>query len=533
MNSPTNLALNIARLLFVLLSLSMAVALIVRTKSSPQAQGQNQDIQRVVEETLLKNEPIEIAELKLKDKRVNVGQPFLSGDDWLEGMTFKLKNTSGKTLRRVELELEFPEVKLDNATFLFTIHYGQIPGVPDSDSTEMPSVQPGETLEMKFDDRTYTSLRQRVLHGVSVTKARVRISTVIFTNGTSWHNGFWHKQDPNNPRKWIMIDKPSEQNANKDPLRTKSLRHHSAFKPKPPLGSFLEPAQQQCNVTYWGYEYVSCGTAASDSPEGECRGPQVACGSTTQDGYTSGAPHPNAIGSQSDYATICFRYGCICSAVIYRKQALYCPPITEDDGACFDSYDCECDCVCYDGMCSYATPILIDVSGNGFALTDENAGVNFDLNGDGVAMRVAWTTPNSDDAWLVLDRNGNGTIDSGTELFGDVTAQPPSNEPNGFLALAEFDKEENEGNEDSLVDSEDAAFGFLRLWQDKNHNGISEASELRTLSSSSVSAIDLDYRESRKKDRHGNQFRYRAKVYDTHKTKVGRWAWDVALVSRP
>ena len=278
MNSPTNIALNIARLLFVLLSLSMAVALMVRTKSSPQAQGQNQDTQRVVEEMLLKNEPIEIAELKLKDKRVNVGQPFLSGDDWLERMTFKLKNTSGKTLRRVELELEFPEVKLNNATFLFTIHYGQIPGVPDPDSTEMPSVQPDKTFEMKFDDRTYTSLRQRVLQGVSVTKARVRISTVIFTDGTSWHNGFWHRQDPNNPRKWIMIERPSEQNPNKNQSRVRSLRHHPANRNKPALAGFSVSAQQQCNVTYWGFEYVSCGTAASDSPEGECRGPQVACG---------------------------------------------------------------------------------------------------------------------------------------------------------------------------------------------------------------------------------------------------------------
>jgi hypothetical protein len=241
MNSPTNIALNIARLLFVLLSLSMALALLVRTRSSPQAQGQNQDTRRVVEEMSLKNEPIEIAELKLKGKRVNVGQPFLSGDDWLEGMTFKLKNTSGKVLRRAELELEFPEIKLDNATFLFTIHSGQIPGVPDPDSTEMPSVQPDETFEVKFDDRTYTSLRQRVLHGVSVTKVRVLISTVYFADGTAYHHGFWHRRDPNNPRRWLIIDQQGVQNANQAPLKAKSLRHHSAFKHKPPLGSFLVP----------------------------------------------------------------------------------------------------------------------------------------------------------------------------------------------------------------------------------------------------------------------------------------------------
>lgn len=243
MNSPTNIGLNIKRLLFVLLTLSMAVAVLVGTRSSPQAQGQNQDTQRVVEETSLKKEPIEIAELKLKGKRVSVGQPFLSGEDWLEGMTFKLKNTSGKVLRRAELELEFPEIKLDSGTFLFTIHSGQIPGVPDSDSTEMPSVQPDETFEVKFDDRTYTSLRQRVLHGVSVTKVRVLISTVYFADGTAYHHGFWHRRDPNNPRRWLIIDQPREQNANQNQSRVRSLRHHPANRNKPALAGFSFPAQ--------------------------------------------------------------------------------------------------------------------------------------------------------------------------------------------------------------------------------------------------------------------------------------------------
>lgn len=205
------------------------------------------------------------------------------------------------------------------------------------------------------------------------------------------------------------------------------------------------------------------------------------------------------------------------------------------DPCCYDQC-CQCAMqgfACATGGGCNGSPILIDVDGDGFDLTSGADGVFFDLNSDGTPEKIAWTSPGSDEVFLVLDRNGNGNVDNGRELFGNFTPQPSLTDRNGFTALGVCDEPEHGGNSDSVVDRRDPMFRQLLLWRDVNHNGVSEPGELYAPALLGLESFSLDFKESKRTDEHGNQFRYRAKVQDVRHSRVGRWAWDVFFAPGP
>jgi hypothetical protein len=164
-----------------------------------------------------------------------------------------------------------------------------------------------------------------------------------------------------------------------------------------------------------------------------------------------------------------------------------------------------------------SSPIIVDSGRNGYALTSASDGVWFDLDADGIPEHVSWTERDGDDEFLAMDRNGNGVIDNGSELFGNHTPAYPEGPlvttMNGFEALR-FLQSPSYGvsRPDQFIDAADVPFARLLLWRDANHNGISEPGELRHLSDAGVISISTDYKEKKRTDEFGNQFRQRGSV---------------------
>lgn len=125
-------------------------------------------------------------------------------------------------------------------------------------------------------------------------------------------------------------------------------------------------------------------------------------------------------------------------------------------------------------------PIILDLDNDGFELSSYQQGAKFDILGNGGVQNTAFVT--GGDAFLAIDRNGNGSIDSGKELFGDQNGAV-----NGYEELRKLDQ-----NRDGVINASDAAFDSLRLFRD-NGNGKTETGELLTLREAGITEISLGY----------------------------------------
>ena len=151
-------------------------------------------------------------------------------------------------------------------------------------------------------------------------------------------------------------------------------------------------------------------------------------------------------------------------------------------------------CAMYDQI----SPLVVDFSNKGVVF-ESSKKVSFDFKNGMPATN--WISSKSDAGFVVLDKNKNGKVDSIEEMFGDRTVGPDDrHSADGFAALAKYDD-----NKDSVIDSQDTIFSDLKIWKDRNSNGVTEKSELHSIQSTGLTSISLNQEHlDRFRDENGN-----------------------------
>lgn len=164
---------------------------------------------------------------------------------------------------------------------------------------------------------------------------------------------------------------------------------------------------------------------------------------------------------------------------------------------------------------SQCSPIVIDTRRDGIELGPAGRGVSFDVNADGFPDHVQWVRPGGDEAFLTLDRNRNGIVDDGSELFGVGTPLlAGGTAPNGFVGLAQYDQPLLGGNDDGVISRADAIWPELTLWVDSNADGVATPEEMRRPESFGLTSFATIPKVRRYTDPAGNSLPY--------------WAWASA-----
>jgi hypothetical protein len=513
------------------------------------------------------SQPIEVT-FEVEGKAFPETGTMVAGPEWLENLRIKVTNVGTKPIISFHIELVIPKQAPMASAYTMIISYPNTarplkdpakaersysaPKIPLMSGESITTTIPEQQLRVLDSLRT---LGIKEIDGVAVD-----VRYVYFEDGSRWMLGRMYSQNNKPGSNWTQRGQPPGDIVGRWKSEIDNVFRSGEIQEFSPLLFDSELSLEQ-NCRWWQgvTNLISCGCG---DPAEVCKYPQdLVYGETgpppDPENYTKGHMEdrigwycepdfyefPNAPGDACNLT-----HGCQ-QMTIQRFVAG--GPGCEPENYCEYAYgpgwfywpgtrtcvppECQ-NCVNNGGThCTETgdcwTPVIFDLLGDGVRLTSVSEGIMYRLRPGTPAIQTAWTETLADDAWLVLDRNQNGQIDDATELFSCTSPQPDpptGGIRNGFAALAQYDKPEYGGNSDGTVDRADGVFSELRLWQDSNHNGSADSGELWTLADFHTTVIDLALKESMRRDRHGNVFRYRVFVDGTR----ARWAWDVFLQAK-
>ena len=268
-------SLNVSKMLLNLIGVAMLLPVIGF------AQGQ----ERVINKLSWRTEPIKILKLKTKGKPIELGKNFLEEDDWLKGLTVTVQNVSDKPIARIVLDLSFPRPEGTSetiSTFSEKLVYGLDPS-DAQDAGAQKQVLPGESVDVKLLEANLPFIKAALVelgYPEKITRARIMVEFVTFTDGTAWNGGDILYPDPTDPKRKfnpkvplirpIPPDRsalPSRpplllfQNASLQSTYAPAILNNENF----PLWKFLllQDPTLPCNTVFVTTQHLDCGTGGS------------------------------------------------------------------------------------------------------------------------------------------------------------------------------------------------------------------------------------------------------------------------------
>jgi hypothetical protein len=183
--------------------------------------------ERVIEKAFQPNEPMDLEDVQVRGalngrESVKIGTKFHGDEDWLKGLTVRLKNKSGKSIVYAEVYVYVPTSETEDKPIRLSLRYGVIPLSPSDTITlgQSKSISHGASVTLALSDDEYDQakgiLREKNAK-VDFTRTEMRIGMVVFDDDSAWKNGREIRRDPSNPLRWSVLEKPNPRAALRGP----------------------------------------------------------------------------------------------------------------------------------------------------------------------------------------------------------------------------------------------------------------------------------------------------------------------------